>query len=126
MNPKLRYFLQALSLVLWFGVLCSTLPDHLWPESLPRQLWAKVAINFVALGGLWGAWCLSTDRPRTWKKNLYYVLAGLVTVAAIGCGLSPWAWENVTVQWCYLIFVGLCCVAHYIMGWRDAKQPPVA
>lgn len=102
------------------------MPDHLWPESLARQLWAKVAINFVAVGSLWAAWCLSADRPRTWKKNLYYVLAGLVTVAAIGCGLSPWAWENVTVQWCYLIFVGLCCVAHYIMGWRDAKQPPVA
>ncbi len=126
MNPKFRYVLQALCLVLWLGALYSTLPDHLWPESLPRQLWAKFAINCVALGGLWGAWCLSSDRPRTWKKNRYYILVGLVTVAAIGCGLSPWAWENITVQWSYLIFVGLCCVAHHIMGWRDAKQPSVA
>ena len=126
MNPKLRSVLQALCLVLWLGALCSTLPDHLWPESLPRLVWAKLAIHGVALGGLLGAWYLSSDRPRTWKKNRYYVLVGLVTVAGIGCGLSPWAWDNLAVQWSYLIFVGLCCVAHHIMEWRDAKQPPSA
>jgi hypothetical protein len=126
MNPKLRNVLQALCCAIWFGTLCSTVPNHLWPESLTRQAWTNVAIHAVAVGSLWAAWRLSPDRPRTWKKNRYYVLVGLVTVAAIGCGLSPWAWENITVRWSYLIFVGLCCVAHHIMGWRDAKQPPVA
>jgi hypothetical protein len=48
-------------------------------------------------------------------------LAGLVTVAVIGCGLSPWAWESITVQWAYLIFVGLCCLAHQIMCWRESR-----
>ena len=123
MHPKLRNVLQALCCVVWFGTLCSTVPDHSWPESLTRQLWANVAIHAVAVGSLWAAWCLSPDRPRTWKKSRYYVLIALVTVAGIGCGLSPWAWENITVQWCYLIFVGLCCLAHQIMGWRAAKQP---
>jgi hypothetical protein len=123
MHPKLRYVLQALCCVVWAGTLCSTVPDHSWPESLTRQVWANVAIHVVAVGSLWAAWRLSPDRPRTWKKNRYYVLVGLVTVAGIGCGLSPWAWENITVRWSYLIFVGLCCLAHQIMGWRDAKQP---
>jgi len=123
MNPKLRYVLQVLCCVVWAGTLCSTVPDHSWPESLTRQVWANVAIHVVAVGSLWAAWRLSPDRPRTWKKNRYYVLVGLVTVAGIGCGLSPWAWENITVRWSYLIFVGLCCLAHQIMCWRDAKQP---
>jgi hypothetical protein len=122
MHPKLRYALQALCLILWLGALCSTLPDHLWPESLTRQVWANVAIHAVAVGSLWSSWLLSPDRPRTWKKNRYYVLVALVTVAGIGCGLSPWAWDNPTVQWSYLIFVGLCCLAHQVMGWREAKQ----
>ncbi len=123
MNPKLRWTLQALCLAVWMGALFSALPD-VFPESLTRLLWAKMAINLIALGSLWAAWHLSPDRPRTWQKNRYYLLIGLVTVAAIGCGISPWAWENVAVQLSYLIFVGLCCLAHQIMGWREAKRPP--
>jgi len=121
MNPKLRSVLQVLCLVLWLGALCSTLPDHLWAESLPRQLWAKVAIHCIAVGGLFGGWYLGPDQPRTWTKNRYYLLAGLVTVAVIGCGLSPWAWESIAVQGSYLIFVGLYCLAHQIMCWRESR-----
>jgi hypothetical protein len=114
---KLRMAMSIGCMVIWAG---SILYEG-WPESLTQQLWAKLAINVIAVGSIWLFWVLNPERPRTWPKLGYYVFFSCVTVMMLGAGISPWAWRNDTFELAFMVVTAVFGLTLYLKNWRASR-----
>lgn len=120
---KPRLAMAIVCMGVFFTVLCF----EGWPESLTRLLWAKIAINALALGSLFAMWRLNPQRSYRWNDtNRYYVLLGIASVSSLGGGISQWAWENQDL-WVIFSYGALAVwMVFELWSWRSLKQPPAS
>jgi hypothetical protein len=114
---KLRLALAFVCMIVWGLAVCY----QGWPESLTQQLWAKLAINVIAVGSVWSFWFLNPESLRTRPKFRFYVLFSFVTVMALGVGISPWAWHNETLEFAFLGFILVFGLTHFVLDWRESR-----
>ena len=114
---RLRMALSLGILVMWAGLILY----QGWPESLTQQLWAKIAVNVIAVGGIWLFWLLNPERPRTWPRLGYYFFFSCVTVMMLGAGISSWAWHNDTLELAFMAFILVFGLTLYLKRWRESR-----
>ena len=114
---KLRLAMSIGCMVIW----AASILYEGWPESLTQQLWAKLAINAIAVGSIWLFWVLNPERPRTWPKLGNYVFFSCVTVMMLGVGISPWAWHNDTLELAFMAFMLVFGLTLYLKDWRATR-----
>lgn len=121
MNPYVHRILQAGCFLAWASVMLSSAAFDGWPAALPRSGWVTLAANLTALGGLWGCYVLSSERPWSARQWRTLTLFTLCTVMALGCGLSPWRWGDENIQSAFIWFVGAFGLTHFYLLWQAAK-----
>jgi len=114
---KLRLALAFVCMIVWGLAVCY----YGWPLWLTRLLWAKLAINVIAVGSVWSFWFLNPESLRTRPKFRFYVLFSCVTVMALGAGISPWAWHNETLEFAFLGFILVFGLTHLVLDWRESR-----
>lgn len=107
------------------GLWVITLGYEGWPVSWTQSVSAKIAVNIIAVGSLYMIWRVNPSRTYQWNNsNRYFILLGLLTVSALGGGISQWAWGNQELWVCFSLFAFTGWVICEVWARLASPRPP--